>query len=233
MTKQNGTENATTIQASPAHPAIEALNQHMPTETLEAVQLLGGITLALREALPERSRNALSAYQTAGDPITHAEAHKAHKAAQRLEDAASYAKQAAKAEQEARALETMTPAEWALVMAEAAAKQAQRDAQYEKRNSAGTVSVSVWMDTDVDVNKEDLANAGYHHKSECPATEQDRLVPNHELIQDVWDKLRDAHDRMHGLTLWQNCPHDPCHSIPEEFQREPWHHQIDKTSPDY
>jgi hypothetical protein len=228
MTKQNGTETTTTNQASPAHPAIEALNQHGPMETLEAVQLLRGLTEAIFDALPERTQRTLTDYHHVGDPITHADAHRVHKAAQRREDAASYAKQVAKAEQEAAALEAMAPEEWALVMTEAAAKQAKRDAQWEKRQGAGTVSVSVWMDTDVDVNKEDLANAGYHHKSDCPAGENP-LEPNHQLIQSVWDQLRDFHDRHHGLTLWQNCPHNPCKGIPEAFQREPWMHQVPDT----
>ncbi|SEI45357.1 hypothetical protein SAMN04487917_101375 [Arthrobacter sp. yr096] len=42
-----------------------------------------------------------------------------------------------------------------------------------------------------------------------------------DVIEDGRQKLSDWHDTAHGLTLWANCPHEPCKLLSDDFRRTP------------
>lgn len=72
---------------------------------------------------------------------------------------------------------------------------------------------------DVDIDASVLEDNGYHHEEDCPANATD-----HEAADVVNDGLRalcDWHDQNHGLTLWANCPHEPCHLLRDAFRSTP------------
>ena len=79
---------------------------------------------------------------------------------------------------------------------------------------------SVTVDVDVDIDEDLLEENGYHHEDDCPGggTYDDMNVPDHETNR---RHLSDWHDNTHGLTLWANCPHEPCNHLTDEFRSTP------------
>ncbi len=217
-------ENLEKLGEKPKHAAVVALAADLPQDSLTAAALLGELTSTMVDALPGASQRNLAGYLNPEATEAQAIRQRDAKAAQALADAASYRATADSRLAKAKALKAMVPGDYAVMVARDAAKQAQHDAEREKRRGAGSVSVSVYTDIDVEVNKEDLAGAGYHHKSECQGTGDASRSPDHELILDVWNSLRDFHDNAHGLTSWAGCPDPACVAVPEQFQLEPWHH---------
>jgi hypothetical protein len=71
-----------------------------------------------------------------------------------------------------------------------------------------STTVRETVDVDVDIDASDLADAGWHHETECGggATESDAL--------EALAQLRDWHDQAHGLVLWVSCKQSPCAVIP-------------------
>lgn len=90
-----------------------------------------------------------------------------------------------------------------------------RDYQWRKgRTLSGSKTVDV--DVDFEIEKEDLEALGYHHQDECGGVTYDDMdVPDHETNRRA---LSDWHDEAHGLTLWANCPHQPCKILTDEFR---------------
>lgn len=82
------------------------------------------------------------------------------------------------------------------------------------RMLTGTKVVDV--DVDYEIDKDDLEALGYHHTNDCDGSEidPDEGSANRRALSD-W------HDQAHGLTLWSNCPHEPCKLLTDEFRRTP------------
>lgn len=96
----------------------------------------------------------------------------------------------------------------------------QRDYDRRKhRTLRGTKEVEV----DFEIDAEDLEYLGYHHQKDCTVRQYDEdgdllIEAGHE---DDRRALLDWHDHNHGLTLWANCPHEPCHLLSDAFRSTP------------
>ena len=82
-----------------------------------------------------------------------------------------------------------------------------------RRSYLQTVSV------DVDIDASVLEDNGYHHEEDCPAKATDE--DSADVINVGLRALSDWHDHNHGLTLWANCPHDPCRLLSDDFRSTP------------
>ncbi len=79
-----------------------------------------------------------------------------------------------------------------------------------KRRKPFYTSVNV----DVDIDASVLEDNGYHHEDDCPADEERDFAGDLQTFSD-W------HDQAHGLTLWANCPYEPCGLLRDEFRSTP------------
>lgn len=82
--------------------------------------------------------------------------------------------------------------------------------QQEARKLSGSKTVDV--DVDWEIDKDDLADLGYHHEDDCPATGVE-IAPARQALAD-W------HDLNHGYHLWSACTEEPCNVLTREFRTD-------------
>jgi hypothetical protein len=206
------------------HPALALLKSQPVTEPQEAAELLADLTSAVMDALPGGSSRRLADLVHSVDPSRYAGSVKDREAADARKEAARLRQMAAKADSQAAALDAVEPAEYAATLLAKEAQDAKRAAErIADRQGAITVShfTAYGDDVDVTVKPSELKRAGYHHHTKCNGGVPP-LLPDHDLVRQVWQALLDHHDRAHGLTSWTNCPDQACKAVPEEFRASPW-----------
>lgn len=220
----NPTPDTTSIDHAPLSTTGERPVDKLLAELITAAtpsQALG-ITLevldGLTEAMPVDARERLSRLRATITGYPDPKSARDAEAARERAEAAHMRNRATNYELKAEALEALTPEEWLAHKTAKETEQAKRSAERaEARSGAVTVEIDTHITETVQVTKEEMTAAGWHHESECKTGVTDAVSVEEvrALRADTHYALQDYHDRAHGITQWANCPHEPCKLLPE------------------
>ncbi|QFG14855.1 hypothetical protein SEA_LYMARA_54 [Arthrobacter phage Lymara] len=188
----------------------------------KALALVEETAATLTEVLPEDARERLSRAASALTAQRPTEAARDAEAVRHRLDAKRWTAQARVAEEKAESLFAMTPEEWRLEVAKREVGQAKRSAErQEARDGSISVDITTEVTETVQVTKEEMTAAGWHHESKCGHAAEEAMAgvvtvdDAAALRADTHYALQDWHDREHGITQWRNCPYEPCKLLPE------------------
>ncbi|ANU79656.1 hypothetical protein SEA_KABREEZE_53 [Arthrobacter phage Kabreeze] len=187
----------------------------------KALALVEETAATLTEVLPADARERLSRLGVALAAPRPSEAARDAEALSHRQDAKRWTAQARAAEERAESLFAMSPEEWRLQKTAKETQQAKRSAErQEARDGSISVDITTEVTDTVQVTKEEMSAAGWHHESQCKSGHEEMagvttVDEAAALRADTHYALQDWHDRAHGLIQWANCPHEPCNVLPE------------------